>query len=80
MKEIILFLPGIFILLIIAIGGFFEYRYEKKLVKQGHCGLPWKTFDMDSSGAIGIKCRKCKTYGGWISWCKKDLLDSNITY
>jgi hypothetical protein len=49
---------GIFILATMVIGGFLCRRYEKREWNKGYCretGYPWKSFDMDSSGARGYK-------------------------
>jgi len=78
MDKFLLALPGIVILATALTGAFFVARSEKRLLQEGHCGLPWKSFDTDSSGAIGIECRKCGTYGGWISFHRKKVLNGRV--
>lgn len=58
---------------IIIISTVFIYRCERRIVKKGHCGLPWMSFAMDSQGGIGLRCQKCATYGPWVSWYKKGI-------
>jgi len=40
---------------------------ERRKLRAGHCGLPWKSFDTASDASIGTKCQICGTYGDWIS-------------
>ena len=48
------------------------YFRERRIVKQGHCGFPWQSFDMDSQGGVGIKCQKCHI-STWVSWYTKGI-------
>ncbi len=57
------------LIIFIVCGGIWGYYNEKRLWNRGHCsicGSIWKSFDMDSSGAVGFKCEG-KHYI-WISW------------
>ncbi len=47
----------------------FGYRADKKDWNNGRCtcGGQWRSFDMDSSGARGYHCSRCKK-GVWISF------------
>ena len=48
----------------------YSYFREKKVVKAGHCGLPWVHFDVDSQGGHGLKCAQCGI-STWVSWYTK---------
>jgi len=72
MNKFIAMLPGIIILIIMIIGSIWNYFDEKKSYNKGicpDCGGPWKSFDMDSSGAVGLICANGKHYT-WISWLR----------
>lgn len=64
---------AILIFLVLIIGSIWMYFNEKKIVTQGHCGVPWTSFDVDSQGGIGLKCPKCGEYGIWASWYTKGI-------
>lgn len=55
------------------VGAVNMYFYERRKAREGHCGLPWRVFDMDSSGALGTRCQKCDAHGPWFSWYTKGL-------
>ena len=69
---------GLMLFSVAVIGGVFAYFYDRKVVKQGHCGLPWYHFDTDSQGGTGIKCQKCGETE-WVSWYKKGIVDRKWT-
>lgn len=64
---------AVVVLIVMVVGGVASYFSEKKVVRAGHCGLPWRSFDMASDGSIGLKCQKCGTYGPWVSWYTKSI-------
>jgi hypothetical protein len=74
----------ILIILIIAFVGFvicgvtYNYFWQRAMARKGHCGLPWKSFDTDSGGAIGTKCQKCGKFGPWFDWYKKGISRGRI--
>ena len=52
------------------------YHFEKREWNNGvcrHCGGMWRSFDIDSSGAIGYKCQSGHSI--WISWFKAKEID-----
>jgi hypothetical protein len=66
--------PCLIAMFVLVIPCFAAYLYEKHIVKQGHCGLPWYRFDTDSQGGTGLHCQKCRETT-WVSWYTKGVLD-----
>lgn len=62
------------VLLALVVASLWAYRQEKKTVMEGHCGLPWQSWDVDSSGAVGLKCQKCGNLGPFVSWYTKGIV------
>ena len=55
-----------FFLACLVVYSIYRHFHDKKAVKEGCCGRPWRSFDMDSSGEIGLTCDTCdKTI--WVS-------------
>ncbi len=65
--EILAWGPVVGAILIFVGVGVYMRITERKLVREGHCGRPWKPFDMDSQGGLGLKCRECGRTR-WVSW------------
>ena len=66
------------VLLTVGVGGaVHQYVWQRRMAKEGHCGLPWVVFDMDSGGAMGTKCQKCGEHGPWFDWYTKGLCSHN---
>ena len=68
---------GVFVLLLMVVGGWFQFRYERRIWNGGFhsCGDPWKLFDMDSQGGRGYICRSPQHEQMphiWISYPKVD--------
>jgi hypothetical protein len=63
---------GFVLLATMIIGVIIQANFEKKEWSNGFCkcGSAWKSFDMDSAGAIGYKCRSGHTL--WLSWLRVD--------
>ena len=60
---------GIFVLVVMFIGGQWQRGYEKRKWNNGicpECHSIWESFDMDSQGGRGYKCA-CANYI-WISY------------
>lgn len=67
-EKLFAVLIGITILSIMIIGGFWKSKMDEKDWNKGYCNkcwTKWKSFDIDSGGDVGYKCKCGETI--WIS-------------
>ena len=65
--------PGVVILLVVFIGGYYARKHEKSAWNDGVCPdciTPFKHFDTDSQGGRGYVCQN--QHYIWISWLSID--------
>lgn len=73
MDTVILTVLGIFLVWVV-VGCIRQHFWQRRVAKEGHCGLPWRIFDVDSGGALGTRCQKCGEHGPWFDSYKKGLV------
>ena len=71
MTLFIRLLPILSALVVFIVIWYVTKHLERQKWNNGFCpkcgDQPWAVFDMNSSGAYGIVCRRCNNYARWIS-------------
>ena len=61
---------------LLVVGGTMLRRNQRRIWNKGYCGCGgmWRYFDMDSGGAHGAKCDRCRGVY-WFDWFVGDEID-----